>query len=68
MSVLVDAPTEIVPGVAAGVVLHALVPEFPAAATTTIPSAINAVIFASISASRVLKPMLIFTTAGSPGL
>ena len=57
------APTEMVPGVAAGALLHDVAASFPAAATTVTPSAIRVVIFVSKLVGRLSKPMLMFTTA-----
>jgi hypothetical protein len=60
------APTEIVPGVPAGVVLHAVRAELPDAATTTTPSANKFFMAVSIEVAETSKPMLMFTTARSP--
>jgi hypothetical protein len=65
-SLALIAPTEIVPGVPAGVVLQADLAEFPDAATTTMPSAIKFLIAVSIVVAETSKPMLMFTTARSP--
>jgi hypothetical protein len=65
-SFVLIAPTEIVPGVPAGVVLQADLAELPDAAITTIPSAIKFLIALSIVVAETSKPMLMFTTARSP--
>ena len=62
-----EAPTEIVPGVPAGVMPHAEPPSLPEAATTTIPSASKFLIAVSILVAVLSKPMLMLTTAFSPG-
>jgi hypothetical protein len=65
-SFILMAPTEIVPGVPAGVVLQADLAELPDAAITTIPSANKFLIAVSIVVAETSKPMLMFTTARSP--
>ena len=64
----IEAATEIVPSVPAGVMPHAEPPSLPDAATTTTPSASRLLIAVSILVAVLSKPMLILTTAFSPAL
>jgi hypothetical protein len=63
---MVEEPTEMVPGVDAGVLLQADVPSFPAAAITTIPLFIKAVMALSTDVTWLSKPILRFKMALSP--